>query len=197
MPDAQTSVRGAPKPRLWQLMEHFEPCDIRLPLVPILKNPNPAPAGANFHVLSAASPLKWRQAAERLACYFRREFQYDFPPYRATEEDGDDEVSRDRVLIFGRNTWSRTGAVGIFFFGAVGVRWVEDEDDAPPCWSLEWAWFHPYERGKGHLSRAWPHLLQLFPDPSLAHPLSKAMIEFLRKAGYATPLEKPESDFRR
>ena len=138
-----------------------------------------APAGVSFRVIGPRSPKAWRCEVEKLARYFRRELGFDFPPYTANESDSDSEPSRDRVLVFSKFDWEDT----IYFIGAIGVRWVE-WDDAPPCWSFTWAWMHPYERRKGHLTRAWPVLMEMFPNPHMEPPVSEAMQRFLEKRGY-------------
>jgi len=99
---------------------------------------------------------------------------FDFPPYTANESDFDAKPSPDRVLVFSK---SQPGTDAVYFIGAVGVRWAE-WSDAPPCWSLTWAWLHPYERRKGHLTRAWPILIEMFPNPHMEPPLSEAMERF-------------------
>ena len=48
-------------------------------------------------------------------------------------------------------------------------------------WGLAWVWFHPYERRRRHLSRAWPYFRARFGDFEVERPLSLAMAAFLRK----------------
>ena len=140
-----------------------------------------APVGAPFRVIGPRSPKAWRHEVEKLARYFKRELGFDFPPYTANEAESDSEPSLDRVLVVPKIDWEHT----IYLIGAVGVRWSE-WDDAPPCWSVTWAWLHPYERRKGHLTRVWPFLLRMFPGPHIEPPVSPSMMQFLRKVRYCT-----------
>ena len=170
-------------------MEFAPQYNIRLRYVKAAYNPCQveAIAGAPFMVLGPRSPRPWRHAAEMLARYFRREFHFDFRPYTANEsQPADPTIARDRILLFSTPDMVSAVLNAHCFYGAVGVRWV-DEPPATPCWSLEWAWFHPYERRQGHLTNAWPFILKMFPNPALAEPLSNAMNAFLRKVGYARP----------
>jgi hypothetical protein len=167
--------------------------DIRLPFVKAGANSHAAeaPEGAPFEVLGPRSPFRWRMAAEKLAYYFRREFRYDFPPYKASEsKNGAVDCFHDRVLLFHKPDLAASIQGLTYFFGAVGVRWMVWED-FPACWCLGWAWLHPYERRRGHLTNAWPYILKMFPNPSLSYPVSAAMEAFLKKVGYSDPLKKP------
>lgn len=165
---------------------HYE---IRLPFVKVVKNPqqNEIPTDVPFLIVGPNSPLAWRKAAENLACYFRREFGYDFVQYQATECHHDWSLAKDRVLVFAKKSVNTSFEDVFCFFGAVSVRWIK-WSNAPPSWSIEWVWFHPYERGKGHMTKAWPFILQMFPEPSVAPPISPAMKSFLVKVGYTKPL---------
>ena len=138
-----------------------------------------APPGAPFRVLGPDSPKPWRKEVEKLAYYFKREMAYDFPPYTANEDESSREVSRDRVLVFAKEDWDN----GVRFIGAVGVRWWE-WSASRPWWTASWAWLHPYERRKGHLTKAWPFLLSMFPSPRMEPPLSHSMMQFLKKVDY-------------
>lgn len=153
-----------------------------------LENPHQseAPSDAPFLVIGPNSPLAWRRAVEHLANYFRRELKFDFPPYQAEHNL---KCAKDRVLVFRIDESAQDFERLFFFIGAVGVRWVE-WSDMPASWSVEWAWFHPYERHRGHLQKAWPFILQMFPEPWVRLPLSPAMIGFLKKVGYTKPLDK-------
>ncbi len=149
-----------------------------------------APDGAPFLVIGPCSPLPWRKAVEEMAVFFQRELEYDHPPYGATEIDYNRKLAKDRVLVFARDAVTPKGDDIFFFFGAVGVRWRE-WDDMPAGWSIAWAWFHPYQRRKGHLTKAWKYITEMFPDPWVEHPLSNTMESFLRKVGHTKPLNPP------
>jgi hypothetical protein len=157
--------------------------------------------GAPFLVVGPQSPLSWRRAIEELAYYFKREMKFDSAQFSA-DERFEHKLLRDRVLVFHRteildhkptprNPKDFTNAYS--FFGAICVRWREWED-APASWSVPWLWLHPYERRQGHLTKAWPFLLKMFPNPHIERPFSPAMDAFLKKVGYVngtgTPLPK-------
>jgi hypothetical protein len=50
-------------------------------------------------------------------------------------------------------------------------------------WALQWIWFHPYERRKGHLRNAWPYFLDRFGTFQVEPPLSPAMDKLLVEEG--------------
>lgn len=163
--------------------------EIGAPCVRDLKNPHQkeAPVGAPFFVIGPGSPLKWRKAAEEVAYYFRREGHFDSPPYEANEIQYGLEYATARVLVFHHDDCDPDFNDLFFFIGAVGVRWVK-WDKAPASWSVEWAWIHPYKRRSGVLKKAWPFIVEMFPNIWVSHPLSDAMKGFLQKIGYTNPL---------
>lgn len=175
-------------------MSHY---DLKFPRLRMLKKPHEREANyaqasnAPFMVVGPQSPLSWLEAIEEMAYYFKRELKFDLPPFSA-DERSKPELRRDRVLVFykteildhkptPRNLKDFINAYT--FFGAIGVRWRE-WNDAPASWSLPWVWLHPYERRQGHLTKAWPVLLKMFPDPYVEPPVSPAMLAFLKKVGY-------------
>ncbi|MGA3178916.1 MAG: hypothetical protein ABSF38_01090 [Verrucomicrobiota bacterium] len=166
--------------------------DLAAPIVKIKLNVHAkeAPADCNFEPVGWCSPYTYRKAAERLAYCFRREFDYDSVQYTAEEANFEGwKVMRDRVLMFGENDQSISQPnTRRLFYGAVSVRWIEWEN-APASWALNWAWFHPYERRRGHLTRAWPHILRMYPNPWPRHPRSPSMQAFLEKMNFTHPLE--------
>lgn len=174
--------------------------DFKFPHLCIAKNPHEREANcaqaynAPFVVVGPQSPLSWLKAVEEMAYYFKRELKFEFPTFTA-DERFKPELQRDRVLVFNRteildhkptpknpkdfvNTYT--------FFGAIGVRWRQWENDSA-SWSLPWVWLHPYERRQGHLTKAWPFLLKMFPNLSVEPPFSPAMAGFLNKVGYTKP----------
>lgn len=162
--------------------------DIRLPLVKAVEKnlyDSQAPMASRFRIVGPASPVTWRDATEKLAYYFRRELEYDSPPYTAAEVENWD-LAKDRVLVFVKDTVLEDWEDYLYFIGAVGVRWRE-WDNAPHGWAIAWAWLHPYERRKGHLSKSWPFLLEKFPNFRVEAPISDAMIGFLKKMEYKEP----------
>src|ERR1035437_756131 len=171
--------------------------DIKFPYLRILKNPHEREANcaqaykAPFMVIGPQSPLIWLKAIEEMAYYFKRELKFEFPTFKV-DERFKPQLQRDRVLVFyktkildhkptPRNPKDFTNVYT--FFGAIGVRWRQWED-APASWSLPWVWLHPYERRQGHLTKAWPFLLKMFPNLSVEPPISPAMTGFLTKVGY-------------
>jgi hypothetical protein len=123
------------------------------------------------------SPLGLRKAVERLARFFQREFRYDFLQYSATEGRFEDRLSKDRAYLWTLPTWPPEKEIAI---GACCFRWRE-WSNVPPGWGLAWVWFHPFERGKGHLTGAWAYFLQRFPGFRCEPPISSAMRSFLAK----------------
>ena len=171
--------------------------NLKFPRLRIAKNPHEREANcaqaynAPFLVVGPQSPLSWLKAVEEMAYYFKRELKFEFPTFTA-EERFKSELHRDRVLVFykteildhnptPKNPKDFTNAYT--FFGAIGVRWRQREN-APASWSLPWVWLHPYERRQGHLTKAWPFLLKMFPKFSVEPPISPAMTSFLKKVGY-------------
>ena len=123
--------------------------------------------------------LQRRLAVEKLGRYFRREFHYDFIPYYATANS---DNSKNVVFLWLGEDYDRYGRKAVAY-GVVEFR---------PCpypelikegceWELAWIWFHPYERGKGHLSSAWDYFQKRFGNFWVQHPLSFGMEEFLKK----------------
>jgi hypothetical protein len=61
------------------------------------------------------------------------------------------------------------------------------------CYALQWIWFHPYERGQGHLSRALPYFLARFGPLISEGPFSATFKGFLRKH-HQWPFATPEQE---
>jgi hypothetical protein len=135
------------------------------------------------------SPLKLRREVERFAIYFRREFSYDFQQFSATEKPKKEQPYAAYLFTNETNHYPRV------WVGACCFRWRKYQD-AEPRWGAQWAWLHPYYRGKGILSGAWDRFHELhgnfLPEP----PYSPAMEAFLRKRGKCIfcwqPLDVPE-----
>lgn len=124
------------------------------------------------------SPLSHKRAVETLATYFRREFDYDFVQY-SSDEDLDD---RETVAFI----WT-TGYEGdLSVIGACCFRLRHEETTDFKCWALQWIWFHPYFRGKGILTRAWPLFCKAFGSFEVEHPISFAMKCFLDGKPFVT-----------
>lgn len=115
------------------------------------------------------SDTRLRNAFHKLACYFRREFHYDFVPY---DPDEADRSLRGYIWISDTDI-----AIGGCCFRR--VKW----ENAAPGYLLTWVWFHPYERRQGHLTRIWPFFETRFSRFSVDPPYSEAMTRFLQKHG--------------
>jgi hypothetical protein len=127
------------------------------------------------------SALALREEVERFACYFRREFRYDFAPYGAGSPEGTaylfagDERRLEEDDDF-------TEHADLFWVGACCFQWRKYQDlDNIPVEELGWAWLHPYFRGKGILASHWETLRKKHGDFSVLSPLSATMREFLLK----------------
>ncbi|HEY3894800.1 MAG TPA: hypothetical protein VGL88_05465 [Pseudonocardiaceae bacterium] len=85
-------------------------------------------------VVTTRSPLWLRRIAEQIGLQFRRETHFDFPPYSATDPDG-----QHVILLEGRYAIAYAKLIA----GAIGIY----RADTDPY--LGWVWVHPYERGRG------------------------------------------------
>lgn len=110
---------------------------------------------------------------EKLAKYFRREFQYDSIQYSA-RESMEKNGTQEAFL------WTNDPGCRHFAIGACCFRW-RVWTNAPPGWALQWIWLHPYERNRGRLTRAWPYFQDRFGDFHVEPPLSPAMRAFLAR----------------
>lgn len=147
------------------------------PVRKIHANPYESPQGAPFIVIGPESPLSYRKAVRAMAADFANSTHYSPAPYDANEAEYEPSYFRDRVLLFR----GPHGSDKIRCFGAVGFRWQKYDDVPGPGWFMTWAWFHPAEQRKGHLTKAWPYLLQSFPGFIPTFPWSPKMVEFMKK----------------
>jgi len=151
------------------------------------------PHGAPFEVVGPRSPMSWRKAVEEMALYFKREMKYESIGY-STYEWRELLLVDDRMLVF-TDTYveekqptkeSRTDfTIRLLFTGVIAMRARKQRWNSRPNWTLDWVWFHPFARRRGHLTRAWPFLLQMYPDLKISEPPSDAMRAFLNKNGHA------------
>lgn len=135
--------------------------------------------------VTEASPLSLRKHVERFAQHFKRELHYDFSQFEAAETKMSLGFVRYEAYLFHKTAddlWQGEGPIKSRFFGSCCFRWRE-WTDVPHEWSLDWAWFHPYFRARGHLTKAWPMFESKYGSFHLAHPLSSGMKEFLKKVG--------------
>ena len=136
-----------------------------------------------FVIIGPSSPLSYRTAVRLLAENFANYTGFSPAPYEAEEADYELSYARDRVLLFSRKIDEQS----IRCFGAAGIRRKKYDEIPTPGWFMTWAWFHPSEQRKGHLTKAWPHILKLFPDIIPDPPLSDEMKSFLIKIGTKFP----------
>jgi hypothetical protein len=115
------------------------------------------------------SPMSLQRAVEPLGWYIKREFNYDFPLFTAGDMDKDD-------LVF---LW-RGGSH--FDCPLVGACSFEKRKNGIN--ELMWVWFHPYERRKGHLAKAWPYFCVRFGRFEVQGPWSDAMLSFMTKMNW-------------
>src|SRR5262249_29041872 len=83
-------------------------------------------------------------------------------------------------------TQYRSGTSFYPVIGACCFRYRHDVEPLPPgippdYYALQWIWFHPYERNRGHLSRALPYFQARFGRLIAEPPFSPAMNAFLHK----------------
>ena len=108
------------------------------------------------------SPKTYKNAVLALACYFRREFNYDFAQY----DPRDDSDYESWVFI------TRLGRA----FGACTFR--KTKYNNTPKWKLDWVWIHPFLRRKRILSKVQKIFRNKYDDFLLELPLSDAMFKF-------------------
>ncbi|WP_301002352.1 hypothetical protein [Capsulimonas corticalis] len=100
------------------------------------------------------------------------ETPWDFRPFCSSEGLEDVRV----VLIFDEQ-------YGYYALGAIGFRRIFHK--SKPYWILNWAWFHPFIRGKSRLVKLWPALMQRFGKNFLVEfPVSHSMQAVLKKTGH-------------
>ena len=124
--------------------------------------------GWGFQPVLSGSPPVWRKEVLKLARYFRREFRYDFVQYSFT---GENDINTQAY------TWLNDTGIMI---GACCFR-ERVYESLGKIWCLDWVWFHPYERNKGHLKEAWPHFRKQYGIFHCEHPLSRPMTGFIAK----------------
>lgn len=129
-----------------------------------------------IHLVTLKSPLPYRRAVYTVSTYFKREGHYDFAQYGY---DGHEEDPDARAFLWHEmDGWGERPKDTVI--GACCFRW-RVYSDAPPGWGLQWVWFHPYRRGEGHLTKAWPVFKRHFGEFEVEPPLSYAMEGFLKK----------------
>jgi hypothetical protein len=115
-------------------------------------------------------PGKYFRAVATCARYFRREFGYDVTGFSAREAY---HLDSSRAFF-----WYASSVRTTIILGACCFRW-RTYTNCGPFWALQWIWLHPYARGKGLLTAAWPMLSALHAPFDVEGPLSPAMRAFL------------------
>ena len=125
---------------------------------------------------------KHRELVDRFGLYLFREQGYDFP----LTLGGSSKTGKAYFFIGGALCFTTVQPIGVVVFD-------KPFNNTPKDWSLEWVWIHPFERGNGVLSRAWPGFKKEFGDFYIQPPLSWGMRAFLaaqeRKAAEAAVIE--------
>jgi hypothetical protein len=127
--------------------------------------------GIRLVKITRRSPLTLRKQVEMFARYFKREFQYTFIQFCASDED-----NYTAYLFTNPDTeFPRVWA------GACCFRIRDYEDIKLAGEGLQWIWIHPYFRSKGMLTEVWPELRKNHGDFDVERPISPAMKAFLLK----------------
>ena len=127
------------------------------------------------------APIAYRKAVEKIGYFFRREFEFDGPPYHHDELDKNSVVFLwiEPTMI---ETIKRSGEVDIIdkamVYGACGFD--KEFEFLPGTSALGWVWLHPYKRRKGNLRKVWPYFKERFGDFYIDNP-NGAMKAFLKK----------------
>jgi len=115
-----------------------------------------------------------RLALYKIACFFQREFRYDFIQYSMND---DDRESLRSFMFFFPGYYEEKDIA----FGGCCFRYRDKWTDVHPHWALQWIWLHPFERSKGHLQEVWDMFVKEFGNFYVEPPLSRAMKFFLRR----------------
>lgn len=149
-------------------------------------NPPILPGGLFTHNptrVTIDSPLPLRRAVYRLACYFRREFHYDFIQY---EYEGRETDPKHVAFLWPCENARHCCGNDTFTIPAIGAccfRWRkyihEETSEKYEGYALQWIWLHPFCRRQRLLSDAWPQFREQLGDFLVEPPYSDAMEAFL------------------
>jgi hypothetical protein len=117
-------------------------------------------------VVDQDSSKRQRQAVEVTFRYFCREFRNQVVPYDRKALSGPDQHRAYLWVDKHEYVWHHHKKL-YPVIGACYFHMREDSGALPPgipgsCYVLEWTWFHPYERRRGHFSKALPYFLARF-----------------------------------
>ena len=117
------------------------------------------------------SDMLLRKEVERIAWFFRREFDYDLVQFTKT-----DKTPYTAYLLANEGNEHPRVWVGACCFRARDYADLGQQVEA-----LQWVWIHPYHRSKGLLKGLWPTLCENHGDFIVEEPLSPSMKQFLLK----------------
>jgi hypothetical protein len=117
-------------------------------------------------VVDQGSSKRQRQAVDVAFRYFCREFRNQVVPYDRKALTGPDQHRAYLWVDKHEYVWHHHKKV-YPVIGACCFHLREYKGVLPPevparCYILDWAWFHPYERRRGHFSKALPYFLERF-----------------------------------
>ncbi|WP_306522150.1 hypothetical protein [Rheinheimera sp.] len=142
--------------------------EIKLPILSDLDGYKP------LIYIKPSSPKKQKEALEKMAVYFRREFKYDYVQY-SKENHGSDCTG----IIFTETAMDLVKNENHFPNRVIGGACFRQKSTGE--YFLDWVWFHPFARNRKILKRHWPELKQKFPNFTLTKPLSAHMEAFVKK----------------
>lgn len=121
------------------------------------------------------SPFHHRNAVERCAWHFKREFSFDFCQFRANKKPGDERYIPYEAYLFHRSEDALLYEDAPTQMVVAGACCFYREKS----WCLDWIWFHPYFRRRGILSKSWTLFVDRYDSFGLTEPLSVHMEMFL------------------
>jgi len=133
---------------------------------------------AGLFWIDAESPMAHRKAIERYAYYFKREMAFSGVQYEPSEHT--DKTCKAFGIV--KDDWS--GKCRLIGAGCFRFRQYTNH---PSEWVLQWIYFHPCARRRGHLSEVFPVFETDVGKFSIERPLSLGMSAFLEK--YATKFD--------
>jgi hypothetical protein len=117
-------------------------------------------------VVDHGSSKRQRKAVEVTFRYFCREFRNQIVPYDSKALSGPDEYRAylwvDRHEYVWHHHKKLYPVIGACYFHLREYKGALPPGVPGSCYVLEWTWFHPYERRRGHFSKALPYFLARF-----------------------------------
>jgi hypothetical protein len=129
------------------------------------------------------SRLSLRRHVEEFAIYFKRELRYDLQQFSVSDTHIDPDFVPWEAFLFHEiadDLWKDNISIPMRFLGACCFR-LRDVEDGESQWNLDWAWLHPYLRGRGLMSKAWPTFSHRYPNFAIEPPISSGMKALLNK----------------